>query len=329
MLFFLTVSLFLPSYKNNLSGLAKKMLIIGEPLIIAIYVLWAIPSLYAIMYRIWGVMPKGTDDLLKFGYRAGLSSHYSGNATVCAILVICSFIKIIEKKQNRKAKLLFLINLFALILTTKRAHLLFSTAAIVIIYYIENPKKIAGKIFKFSIIGLVAAAVLYIGILYIPVIRMTYERMIKIGTDSESLSRLAYWKLALDLFRKSPILGIGWLGFRYQYRIAFNTYGSRFELLNAHNVYVQTLCETGILGFCFYCVCLFILLKATFNLYKSNLESKDKNAILLGLAIQIFYLFYSLTGNCLYDNTFHFFCLSIVITLSGLDKQKHRRNKYQ
>ena len=72
----------------------------------------------------------------------------------------------------------------------------------------------------------------------------------------------------------------------------------------AHNVYIQVLCEMGIIGFVLYTGAIILLLKYTIKALKyfsKTQEYQYKYAAMLSFCFQIFYLLYSLSGNCLYD----------------------------
>lgn len=63
------------------------------------------------------------------------------------------------------------------------------------------------------------------------------------GVASASNGRLILWNNAYQLFRQSPIFGIGWRQFSEQNNVQY------MEGNNVHNDYLQWLCETGIVGF--------------------------------------------------------------------------------
>ena len=65
--------------------------------------------------------------------------------------------------------------------------------------------------------------------------------------DFTSASRLALWGTAGTMFRQHPVLGVGY----GNYRSLYNDYlpGVTPNQLDAHNLYLQFLAETGIIGF--------------------------------------------------------------------------------
>ena len=53
--------------------------------------------------------------------------------------------------------------------------------------------------------------------------------------------RLDLWSHAVDLFKKNPILGVGWGGYRY-------TVPEELRFKDTHNLYLKTLSEQGMIG---------------------------------------------------------------------------------
>ena len=97
-----------------------------------------------------------------------------------------------------------------------------------------------------------------------------------------------HYELALDLFNKNKIFGVGPKGFRFHCRKI--DYDSEIGICSTHphNIALQILSETGIFGFCFYILVILFLL---FNLFKNkskNLETNQKyKFLLISLAILI------------------------------------------
>jgi O-antigen ligase len=67
----------------------------------------------------------------------------------------------------------------------------------------------------------------------------------------DEADRLLLWGVAWDLFRHSPALGAGWGNYKALYGayLGGNFPGIPESGLSAHNLYLQLLAETGILGF--------------------------------------------------------------------------------
>jgi putative inorganic carbon (HCO3(-)) transporter len=75
--------------------------------------------------------------------------------------------------------------------------------------------------------------------------------------------RLDLWSHAIDLFKKNPILGVGWGGFRF-------TVPEGFKFKDAHNLYMKTLSEQGIIGLILLLFIFFQSLKSGQRLFKTG-----------------------------------------------------------
>lgn len=287
--------------------------------VIGVYFFLLFPQFYSGMYQRWGYWPTGTNGGTA-GYRAGLASHYSENAMVITVLIlILVSLYFIEtrKRKKRRIMLLAIIAIGALILTSKRAHLLFGFLSLVFAYYIFKPNQRTNRMFKVIIIGTIGFALLYIAQFFVPAIALVFQRFSIIGDDTESMTRFSMWALALRSFGKNPIFGIGWNGYKYQffqYLYNPNTRAERYAYLNAHNVYLQLLAETGIIGFSLYMSGVISIFRKSINALtmKYRNSSLDVKAVLLfSITMQTFFLLYSLTGNCLYDIMFAFLSVAV------------------
>jgi O-antigen ligase len=143
------------------------------------------------------------------------------------------------------------------------------------------------------------------------------------------------WKLAINNFKKSPLFGIGWFGYKYQYNIMLfdpSRRAERYGYLNSHNVYLQLLCETGILGFGLIIWGGINIFKETFNLLDEEIIDgyNIKEILFFSLIMQLFFWLYSLTGNCLYDTMFSFYTFASGLMMGCIiSKSKLRRLSYE
>lgn len=96
-----------------------------------------------------------------------------------------------------------------------------------------------------------------------------------------------HYLVALDLFKKNPILGVGPKNFRQHcYNNAMYSYKPYICATHPHNTYVQLLAETGIIGFFIITMLFFFIIYLSlkhlylFHFKKENLLSKAQISIL-------------------------------------------------
>lgn len=112
-----------------------------------------------------------------------------------------------------------------------------------------------------------------------------------------SVGRVDVWLKAFSMFDNHSLVGIGWGQYVNQ--------GGWFW--NIHNIYIQLLVETGIIGFIIYCGWFLFHLVRTWSIYsKMRVNPEDYTNIdyclmNFSLAMQIFFILYGFTGNPLYD----------------------------
>lgn len=328
------------------AGGLKCLVAVGYAHVAATYFFWLMPSMYEIMPRIWGYVPSGTGNG-KFGYRAAISNHYSSNGIMLAIVMLGCFALIMQTSDNidkgrkyRRERRLYIIlaalTFFAIVLTTKRAHLLFSAAAMVCVYFFCKPSAMKKKTFKLIAAGIVGAVALYAAYLYVPAVSEMMSRFTTVEEDSTMQSRFVLWELALEMFAERPVFGWGWRAYPYRYNeVLFAASGraDRYAVMPAHNVYIELLSELGIVGLAIYLAIAVWLLKITFAMLRREDDMLEKSGltapIYFSAAVQIFVLMYNMTGNCLYDITFLFYSLSILFAIGGhyYLRKLERKNK--
>ncbi len=142
----------------------------------------------------------------------------------------------------------------------------------------------------------------------------------QMGGDIES-QRGELRELAIKAWNEHPIFGIG-LGNYRDYTHAYT---------DAHNAYLQVLCEQGIIGFVLWVVPLFMCLLYTFEaLKRCPRKSDEKKWLQFSLCLQLQFVIYAFTGNPMSNiDRFitYFFAIAI---LSETDyKLTHRQNLRQ
>ena len=262
------------------------------------------------------------------GYLLGITTHYStlaiylGNGSIAFwSLFQCSNSKI----YKRRYLILFVVTAVTLTMVGKRGMIIFVVITIgiyAIIIKARNLKKVLPVVIKYVAIAFVIIILMIIAANTImPQLLMTIRRFLE-GTEGTDITsgRSKMWMLALTEFLKNPFWGIGWFGYREVYETAWY-HGSLFEQLDTHNVYLQLLCETGIIGFILFmtailgtfAVSIKDLRKTIFN------DNNDKYKICkpylaFSVALQLLFVLYCFTGNPLYDpQNFIIYFLSIAI----------------
>lgn len=325
------------SGSNSSISFAKKAILYFSMFHIIITIVFLIvPQLSDwIMVPIWlkglGEYPTGADGGL-YNYRVGFTLHYSSNAMFCTCGVLVLFSYVINKYNHvdkLKYILLFVMSLFALLLTAKRGHLVFSLITCSIIYILKNGKNGLPNLLKYIFIVGIALLALFVLSGLIPSLSNSLSRFT--GSDDLTTGRITYWEVCIEYFKKNPIFGIGWYGFRNLYQtLIYNSNSTIYTYLDAHNVYLQLLCETGIVGLlCYSSLYIYILILTIIKCLKA--EGEDKIDLCLSLCIQVFVMLYSITGNCLYDHFYYIYIIGVGIVLyykKNGSSQNYEKNRY-
>ena len=111
------------------------------------------------------------------------------------------------------------------------------------------------------------------------------------------------WAYAKDMFLDRPLFGYG-VG---SYNIYCNNMGYFSGALHAHNIYIQMLAETGIVGFMLFMVAFISSLLKTVEITRKTMMTSNNSTlkviILFSLYMQLFFLLYGFSGNPLYNFT--------------------------
>lgn len=236
------------------------------------------------------------------GYAVGFSGHYSTTAMYLSATLGVSISFLIRKgltKNRVAAMIMTVLTIIAILLTGKRAHTLFIIFAILGTYYIMNCEKKLGRVFKILTGFAIVAALYLIFAQFYPPLQNVLRRFIYTAESGDvTLGRLTMISEALLIFKSHPLFGAGWGAF---------TYANESSVANAHNVFVQLLCDNGvILSIPFY-IFFGLNLKRTVTVAKKvvrDSRSYDSRKIILltfSVYIQLFFLLYCFTGNPLYD----------------------------
>ena len=236
-------------------------------------------------------------------YSNGFTAHYSFNGMYVAMGVCIAMGSLVPLSgcQNVRKKLLkviFVVLMFlVLLLTNKRAHILFTGAGAFLAYYFYNSNTPTKRITKIMalIIGVLLAA--YFLSYFMPDAFEFLRRFEESANGEGGISNGRYivWGIATAFASGNKMFGTGWWSF------------CRYFGAHVHNIYLQLYVETGLIG-----TTIFILF--FFNAYVKNIvlikeirrekvflsENAEKHLI-ISLIYQTFFLLYGITGTCLYE----------------------------
>ena len=275
---------------------------------IATYICAASPALY--INRIVPLFPENASRLIKWyrdGCNAGITNHYSTNGMFLAIATMIGASGLaVYWKTSKKWKFLLYTVLCAgaLLLTGKRGPLLFAGAALYVMYYFYLSNKSRNRFVNMLGIAIFCFLILFISVNVFDELKIGILRLFNEPEDSDITSgRLAFWEVALNQFRNSPVLGIGWANFRSTMQ-QFTGYD---RAVHAHNIYIQLLCETGVVGFGCFLIFFALSLKRTIGNFvtirtkKQLMDNQIQFQFSVAVVLQLFFLLYGVTGNPLYD----------------------------
>lgn len=277
----------------------------------ATIIFWVIPDLYNLIYPF--LRSLSSSEITGAGYKSGLTTHYSTNGMYIALGFLASGCLGL-KRQNKRWRYIAILCLFALILTSKRAHLAFGLVSFVIAYFVYNSRKSINSFGKLLFVSAISICVMYLVSFVNSDVLDVFARFSEMSSDDTMNGRSGFYTLCIDMFRSSPLTGHGW----GSYTIRFNQtgegaryYAGGFKTMNAHNVYLQILAEEGLLG----CIILFttlfvalyigvrqlLKLNRLFLLCCSDCINNYRTLLAASIGLQLFFLMYCFTGNPLYD----------------------------
>ena len=201
------------------------------------------PSLYTSTVKRWFF----ADVAHATGYQCGLSSHYSDNAFLMAMGTVLSTAIAFGTEKDGRYRFVVLAILFAigLVLTQKRAHLLFVAFAVVCLFANTG---VRGKTLKFLMALIVVFAAACVAATFIPGVSESFERLLGTFTTLETgdleettTGRTYLWGAAISGWLKNPFFGNGWGSFLY-------TWPGGNQSIYAHNELLQILHDTGVMG---------------------------------------------------------------------------------
>lgn len=203
--------------------------------------------------------------------------------------------------------------MYGMFLTGKRGPFMYLIIAMMLIYFLEGYERDRVlRVFKLMMIAVAG----YFALMFLahitgnPGITRIFEavRSFAVTGDLEDNGRDQLREQALLYFERSPIIGIGWNNFKNLFTL---------RSTHVHNIYVQLLCETGLIG-----TAIFILffgknlIAAIKKMKISESQKLDYPWSKFSLFMQAYFLLYGLSGNPLYDieeTILYFFAVGIIM----------------
>lgn len=255
------------------------------------------------------------------GNNGSFINSYQYVAAYSSILVVFIFAKFfVSEAFDRKDTIIMILGLLTLIMTGKRSYIIILCVifAIGVLFFKNRHKnqRMLKVVFPIVIIGGIAIGV-------VPELMNSFARFNELSGDATLSGRTKLWELANSIWQGNYWTGMGYGTFstyiseNLQY--VYSNFGVQ-RTYATHNIYLQLLAETGIVGtiifvsfFVFELVfCLKVLKKA----YLLDVES-SKYICTVALFLQIWFLLYGLSGNPLYmPGQFGLYLFAIMFTCS-------------
>ena len=230
-----------------------------------------------------------------------------------------------QKKKSALSTIIYAVFILAFFLLQKRGFVLDIVLAVFAIWVLGwrfdmNHRVNLRRQIRFAVIALGLAAAAVAAYYTVSLFRTAVDSLLqRFGAEEDTLSgRTLLYALAMRLFGRSPVLGIGWGNFRaYTQGIFSMSSGSTYE---AHNVYLQMLCETGVVGASVFIITVLATLFYGIRKYRSKIAEEQRDSefykLQFGLYLQLFFLLYCMSGNPLYDYNFLItYFIGVLVTL--------------
>ena len=265
------------------------------------------------------------------GYNAGITAHYSTNGIYLAIAFIYYFVKSIDKK-NKKSIILMLLSFVSLMLTGKRAQALFSIIACIFVYLYNKREKLSKKVLNICIIIFSFIILIYVSSMFLPQVLNVVNRFEESINDKSNLltGRELLYESSLTNWKKHIFFGNGWGFFsEYYQNYIYNSKSAYYSVkyIDGHNVYLQLLCETGILGLIYFLLLEIIIFLKELKNTKQLLFQQNNSSLLFLIGYHIFFVLYCFSGNPLYDiQCYALFFITVGILMAFDDFNKEYKS---
>ncbi|WP_169740183.1 O-antigen ligase family protein [Carnobacterium funditum] len=246
-----------------------------------------------------------SQSLLARGKFPGITSQTGTNAFYITIFIAIIISLILIEKTFRKKIYLFILLIlayFPLLLTQKEGFLIINSLIIFVLFLgfiiLKNNNKI---IFAVMII----LAFLFTFIISLLLFNLGFLHGISnIDIDEISSGRPKIYSDVWNMIIDNPFFGKGLF------------YVKQIIGINAHNIYLQLWAEIGLIGLVLFAIGFILNLYISFKIYLkiSSMNGINTEYLLFSIYIQIFFIFYGIVGNPLYD----YFMLGMYMIVSSI-----------
>lgn len=263
-----------------------------------------------------------------FGYDLSSYGGITGKTyyiVLCSFL-ICSYALLVSDNSNLRKILIISIALICVLMSGSRSNIITIPLAIVLSILLKTPnKKVLLRAIKICVIlAFILAIICVLGerFQFETYLRLQDTIVRYISGKSITNGRNVIQERAWNLFSQKPVFGIGWMNFQV---IGSGTSGIGS---NAHNMYIQLLCEVGVVGFLMFCIAFFgELLSDIFFLRRNLFElgENEKGLVCNSIAYQIYFLLSSFLHATSYDVVYIILYFVFVCFVQGI-KREHVHN---
>lgn len=261
------------------------------------------------------------------GNNGSFINSYQYVAAYSSILVTIILAKMFTMSAfSRKDICLLMIALLVLIMTGKRSYLIVLMIVFLSgILFIRGKKKIQ-RLIRIMVPILIAGGTI---LMFNPKILSAFARFSELNADSTLSGRTKLWTLAEYLWKLDFWTGIGYGSFSSfttdHMAYVYSNFGVQ-RTYAAHNIYLQLLAETGIVGFCLFCAFFIAALIGSIKLLKQIEKSEFELRYLatVALFLQMWFLMYGMSGNPLYmPGQFGMYLFGVLI-IRSVARTKHK-----
>jgi O-antigen ligase len=248
----------------------------------------------------------------------GANENDVGIRMALAIMVLLSFVFENPFQWNKKRYFLLAgltLLLPVLALTGSRTSLIILTIGILILTVFIQMANLWRKI----VFLIVSAAGIFALVLYFAQFDTLKQRVDNSIYNDDTAGRTYIWQQVLPIFYDSPIVGVGMTGYASKVIPIFGTFGGGVYR-SPHNVYMEILCYTGIVGLVLYLLFMARLLKVSWSFYK-------KRHYLLPAVILVMILVMMFAGQGLYNKSLYYIYAVIVALSMSKSKVLTKKNK--